>query len=340
MSESILLCTGGYDHTVRLWNVVQGNCSAVLQHNESQINALAISPNRSIIAAAGNPSIRLYDPVKSPITGKISNNPSGLSTSSSSANNGGLPVMVLSMTGSSEEEGHRVNVVDVIFHDNNVIFGAAEGGMIKLWDVRHSTKKSINKAILPGRPTAVYFDPVSLQAIYGEKGKVRFFDLNSNKIISEVLVKDSKEISAITALANGGGVIVGDYGGNVFHLTKESQVILDNPHKDSVTFLNVSPNDQCIVSTSADHSINLYKRSPPNTKEETNSDKGLIFHGSLIGHEKWVWDAAFSADSAYVITASTDCTARLWDVDTCQQVMIYSGQHTKGITSVALNDFP
>jgi target of rapamycin complex subunit LST8 len=88
MSESILLCTGGYDHTIRLWNVVQGNCSAVFQHNESQINALAISPNRSIIAAAGNPSIRLYDPVKSPITGSNANNLGGASTSGSSANNG------------------------------------------------------------------------------------------------------------------------------------------------------------------------------------------------------------------------------------------------------------
>ena len=340
MSESILLCTGGYDHTIRLWNVVQGNCSAVFQHNESQINALAISPNRSIIAAAGNPSIRLYDPVKSPITSSNIHNLGGTSTSSSSANNGGLPVMVLSMTGSSEEEGHRVNVVDVIFHDNNVVFGATEGGMIKLWDVRNNSKKGINKINLPGRPTSVCFCPAKLQIIYGEKGKVRFFDLNSNKIISELIVKGAKEISAIAALANGESLVVGDYAGNVFHLSKDNQDLMENQHGSYVTFLDVSPNDNYVISTSADHSCHLYKRKANASDNDTESTKELILHGSLIGHEKWVWDAAFSADSAYVITASTDCTARLWDVETCQSVMVYSGQHTKGITSVALNDFP
>jgi G protein beta subunit-like protein len=131
---------------------------------------------------------------------------------------------------------------------------------------------------------------------------------------------------------------VGDYAGNVFHLTKENQALINPHHGSYVTFLNVSPNDHYVISTSADRTAHLYKKNPT-TNDDENYDN-LIYHGSLTGHEKWIWDAAFSADSAYVITASTDCTARLWDVETCQSVMVYAGQHTKGITSVALNDFP
>lgn len=32
------------------------------------------------------------------------------------------------------------------------------------------------------------------------------------------------------------------------------------------------------------------------------------------GHQRWVWDAVFSADSCYLISASSDSTAKLWDV--------------------------
>ena len=30
------------------------------------------------------------------------------------------------------------------------------------------------------------------------------------------------------------------------------------------------------------------------------------------GHQRWVWDCVFSVDAAYLVTASSDCTARLW----------------------------
>jgi G protein beta subunit-like protein len=57
------------------------------------------------------------------------------------------------------------------------------------------------------------------------------------------------------------------------------------------------------------------------------------------GHSKWVWDCAFSADSAYIVTASSDNTARLWDAATAETIAIYSG-HTKALTGLALNDLP
>lgn len=59
----------------------------------------------------------------------------------------------------------------------------------------------------------------------------------------------------------------------------------------------------------------------------------------FIGHTKWVWDCAFSADSAYVITASSDESIRLWDVNSGLSIATYAG-HSKAITCVALNDLP
>lgn len=35
---------------------------------------------------------------------------------------------------------------------------------------------------------------------------------------------------------------------------------------------------------------------------------------AAAGHTRWVWDCVFSVDAAYLVTASSDATARLWDL--------------------------
>jgi WD40 repeat protein len=65
----------------------------------------------------------------------------------------------------------------------------------------------------------------------------------------------------------------------------------------------------------------------------------------LQGHQRWVWDCAFSADSAYLVTgkkftcwlysfmyptqllASSDHTARLWEMASGETVRQYNGHH-------------
>lgn len=57
----------------------------------------------------------------------------------------------------------------------------------------------------------------------------------------------------------------------------------------------------------------------------------------IAGHQKWVWDCVFSVDAAYLVTASSDCTARLWDLSTGDAIRTYSGHH-KAAVCCALND--
>ena len=66
-----------------------------------------------------------------------------------------------------------------------------------------------------------------------------------------------------------------------------------------------------------------------------------------MGHQRWVWDCAFSADSAYLVTgehifppgssyfhilltASSDHTARLWEMSSGETVRQYNGHHKGG----------
>ena len=58
----------------------------------------------------------------------------------------------------------------------------------------------------------------------------------------------------------------------------------------------------------------------------------------LENHQRWVWDCAFSADSAYLVTVCSDHYARLWELGTAAIIRQYNGHH-RGAVCVALNDY-
>jgi G protein beta subunit-like protein len=148
-------------------------------------------------------------------------------------------------------------------------------------------------------------------------------------------------------------------------------------HQTFVTKCCFSPNSEYLATTSADHTVALWQfaSSPLSDNAAVGSDTrveggwsriedqededgeqdgeeleksgssieseigddNLILRHSFEGHLKWVWDCAFSADSAYLVSASSDNTARLWSASSGDCICIYTG-HTKALTSVALND--
>lgn len=67
-------------------------------------------------------------------------------------------------------------------------------------------------------------------------------------------------------------------------------------------------------------------------------EKPLPCETVLDGHQRWVWDCAFSADSAYLVSVSSDHYARLWELSTAQIIRQYNGHH-RGAVCVALNDY-
>jgi G protein beta subunit-like protein len=92
-----------------------------------------------------------------------------------------------------------------------------------------------------------------------------------------------------------------------------------------------------LATASADHTVKLW------------NVKDFSLAKTLSGHQRWVWDCAFSADSAYLVTgllvslhspsllASSDQVARLWDLSQGETIRTYNS-HNKAITCVALND--
>lgn len=70
---------------------------------------------------------------------------------------------------------------------------------------------------------------------------------------------------------------------------------------------------------------------------EKGAEKTIPLVKRLANHQRWVWDAVFSADSSYMVSASSDQSAKLWDLRSGDVIRNYLG-HNLAVTCVALND--
>ncbi|KAI5281226.1 TOR complex subunit lst8, partial [Ascosphaera aggregata] len=77
---------------------------------------------------------------------------------------------------------------------------------------------------------------------------------------------------------------------------------------------------------------------PPEGVPMNPDTQTLFLEQTLAVHQRWVWDCAFSADSAYLVTVCSDHYARLWELSSGQIIRQYNGHH-RGAVCVALNDY-
>lgn len=101
-----------------------------------------------------------------------------------------------------------------------------------------------------------------------------------------------------------------------------------------------APSDSFNNATIAPNPITSPDPSGNPQKEGSDPDKPKPWplEATLTGHQRWVWDCAFSADSAYLVTACSDHYARLWELQSQQVIRQYNGHH-RGAVCVALNDY-
>ena len=192
--SGVLLATAGYDHTIRLWEAPSGICYKTMQHPDSQVNKLEISPDKQYIAAAGNPSLRIFDI------------------------NGSSPNAV------SSYDGHTNNITAAGFQrEGKWMYTGSEDGTIKIWDLRapgcqreyesgsplntvmlHPNQAELTRALtlililtltliltLPPNPTpepSPYPYPSQAELVSGDRdGNIRVWDLTQNACSAELV---------------------------------------------------------------------------------------------------------------------------------------------------------
>ncbi|KAM3518160.1 hypothetical protein NHJ13051_008403 [Beauveria bassiana] len=303
------------DSLHRFWEALSGICSRTIQHQDSQVNRLCISPDKRYLAAAGNQVVRLYD-IKS-------TNPSPLLTF----------------------EGHTGNITGVAFHcEGKWMVTSSEDGTVKIWETRTGT---IQRSYSHGCPANdVVIHPNQGEIISCDRsGYVRVWDLAENTCAHELTPEPDVSVSSVTVASDGTLLCAANNSGNVFVWRIEQEydgtrmvpVTQFSAHKEYITRVLLSPDVKKLATCSADHTAKIWevKGSAPKPGEQP---KALPLEATLTGHQRWVWDCAFSADSAYLVTACSDHYARLWELHSQQIIRQYNGHH-RGAVCVALNDY-
>ncbi|KAJ2904494.1 TOR complex subunit lst8 [Zalerion maritima] len=400
---SVILCTAGYDHTIRFWEALSGICSRTIQHPDSQVNRLCISPDKRFLAAAGHHTVKLYD-IKS-------TNPN--------------PVLNF--------EGHTGNITGVAFHcEGKWMVTSSEDGTVKIWETRSGTVQRTYNHGCPANDVVIH--PNQGEIISCDRaGSVRVWDLAENNCSHQLIPEEDVSVSSVTVASDGSLLCAGnnavslptlfptysfprerntaindefsdvrlDDQGNVFvwqllqnyENTALVPVTQFSAHKEYITRILLSPDVKKLATCSADHTAKIWEvpdlastssaassatlnplsptgggfsngncaapasnPSPPAATQNGDGIAGVpgtggpsgsmaglntkpfVLEATLQGHQRWVWDCAFSADSAYLVTACSDHYARLWELHSQSIIRQYNGHH-RGAVCVALNDY-
>lgn len=302
--SSVVLATAGYDHSIRFWEATSGICYRTLQYADSQVNRLEITADKSYLAAAGNPHIRIFD--------VNSNNPQ--------------PV--------ASYDGHTGNVTSIGFQkDSKWMFSGSEDGTIKLWDLRAPGSQRDYEASTG--VNAVVLHPNQGELISGDNhGNIRVWDLTASACICELVPEVGTAVRSLSVALDGSLAVAANSAGTcyVWRMMRNSSVSTHfvplyklRAHSTYVLKCLISPDVRQLATASADKTVRLWNL------ENFKLDR------ELKGHQRWVWDCVFSVDGAYLVTASSDCTARLWDLSNGDAIRMYTGHH-KATVCCALND--
>ncbi|KAJ1736817.1 TOR complex subunit lst8 [Coemansia sp. BCRC 34490] len=325
----VILVTAGYDHTIRMWDALKSTCTRTIPYTtESQINRMALSSDKHYLAVAGNPSVSLYDV---------------FGTSDS-------PVLKL--------DGHKANVTAVEFtQDYKFLATSSEDETIRWWDVYAGNCKRVLKNSSIVNDIAIHPDPrQELIVSCDQKGAVRVWSWRHKENLCQAVPHSDVAVRSVAISPNGQLVVAGNNHGQLFvyrliidnspqagrTVELEPYINFDAHEGHRITRVLFSSNGFYLATCSSDHTAKLWRLTeapvpaPNGTREEVVQPAVELMH-TLNYHNRWVWDAAFSRDSDYLVTVSTDTRAALWSVYSGEIIREFKG-HQKGVVCVALND--
>lgn len=341
--DQVILATGGYDHSIRLWQAHSGLCQRTLQHADSQVNVLEITPDRQHIAAGGYQHIRTYD-INSTNTNPVIN-----------------------------YEGLSKNVTALGFHEDGLwMFSGGEDFSARIWDsrARAQTCQRVFETNAPVNCACLH--PNQCELFIGDQsGSIYVWDLRNNHNEQLTLDLDVSvqhlDLDAagqyLAAIDNKGMCYLFLLGnGNDNQIASPERLLKFVAHKRYGLKCRFSLDSELLATSSADTTAQVWKvsdlvasseedhggpeqqrlvrRSSSQSSTSTRAWKmadTLPLAKMANTNQRWVWDVAFSNDAQFLITASSDSVARLWSVSPTEVKREYSG-HQKALTALAFRD--
>lgn len=229
-------------------------------------------------------------------------------------------------------------------------------GTVKIWDTRSGHIQRNYSHNVPVNDVVIH--PNQGELISCDRGgNVRIWDLSENRCSHQLIPEEDKPVASVTVATDGSllcAAVSSSVGGKVFiwrlvtvkDVTSLLPVTEFAAHPTYITRVLLSPDVRKLATCSADHTAKIWTVDLDNLQADMveedadgkKENRPLPLESELDGHQRWVWDCAFSADSAYLVTACSDHYARLWDLNNRTIIRQYNGHH-RGAVCVALNDY-
>ena len=333
--DGTLICSGGYDKTVRLWDMYSGRCRYTLTDHTGRVNCVAYSPHGDQIASASDDkTIRLWDPTTGNCCQIISCHGGTVCCVAYSPNgnriasgNDDSTVRLWSVViGECIHifDGHSGIVRGIAYSpQGDQVASASDDKTIRLWDVETGTCSHILEGHIYGVVSVVYSLKGDQIFSGGRDGTLRVWDVQSGSC-RHTMTGHSDSISCIAYSPKGDIVASGskDKTVRLWNVSIERSHHFSSGHSSEVEDLKCSPNGKLIASCSWDQTIRLW-----------DVDTGACLR-TLSGHSGTVLGVAFSPQGNQIGSASRDMSVRLWNVETgtCQHILT---GHTNVVRSIA-----
>jgi len=209
-------------------------------------------------------------------------------------------------------DGHTTNVTGIAFHiETKWMATSSEDGTVKIWDLRspnvqrdYSHGSAVNDVVIhPNQGEVISCD---------QAGCVKVWDLGANANTHTLIPEEDVPTRSVTVANDGSMLVAGNnkvpsqitlelmQKGNVYvwkmsndpDITKITPTTKFAAHNKYLTRCLLSSDVKHLATCSADTTVKIWSTENDSFRLETK----------LEGHQRWVWDCAFSADSAYLVT--------------------------------------
>ncbi len=329
------LASASLDATLRLWDLVSGECLAVLRGHEGGVGGCAFAPDGTRLASAsGDNTLRLWDPGSGECLAVLRGHeggvggcafaPDGTRLASASGDN----TLRLWDPGSGEclavLRGHENGVAGCAFApDGTRLASASQDHTLRLWDPVSGECLAILRGHEEGVLGCAFAPDGTRLASASDDNTLRLWDPVSGECLA--VLRGHEEGVVSCAFAPDGTRLASASWDNTLRLwdpvSGECLAVLGG-HENGVSGCAFAPDGTRLASASVDGMLGLWDP----VSGETLS--------VLRGHQTWVLGCAFAPDGTRLGSASADGTLGLWDPLSGESLAVLRG-HENGVAGCA-----